>query len=117
MQLIKLGQQISVAELARMSEKMFGGLVKAVVDLDQGMMMVDSEMHADQELVFLEEYESKQSDLWGINLHPTKYGTGQFIEFDSMINMKIAWGNKSRGVDDLVTQGRIVDLVQKLVCQ
>ncbi len=116
MKLIKLGeQQISVAELLEMSEKMFGGLVKAVVDLKQGLMLIDAELHADQELVLLENYGSDQSYLWGINLHPDKYGTNEFVEFDSMINMRPAWNNLSRGVDSLVTQAEIVSMVKKMV--
>lgn len=41
---------ISVQELSKMSEKMFGGLVKAVVDIEKKIMVVDAEMHADEEL-------------------------------------------------------------------
>ena len=42
MQLIK--DKISLQELEKMSHKMFGRLVKAVVDIEQEIMVVDAEL-------------------------------------------------------------------------
>ena len=55
-----------------MSEKMFNKLVKAVVDIHKEIMVVDSELHADQEILLLDQ-ESDQDNLWRINLYPDKY--------------------------------------------
>ena len=93
-------EKISLAELTQMSQKMFTKLVKAVVDIEQKIMVIDAGMQADQEYLLLEEYGSKQADLWGINLHPQKFGTNEWVEFDSMINLRPSWGNHSREVDD-----------------
>ena len=65
MQLIK--DKISIAELKKMSEKMFGSLVKVVVDIDKQIMVVDAGLHSDEEF-FLLENGSKQEYLWGINI-------------------------------------------------
>lgn len=105
---------ISVEELSKMAEKMYGNLVKAVVDLRRGILVVDAEMHADQEQHLLEQ-DSKQNDLWGINLYPTKFGSESFIEFDSMINIRPRQQNMSRGVEDPNIRARIVELVQAKV--
>lgn len=113
MKLVK--DSVTVAELKEMSEKMFGGLVKAVVDIEQGIMMVDAPMHADEEYVLLEEHDSKQEHLWGINLFPDQAGTERFLVFDSMINLRPAWGNRTRGVDDPKIQEKIRTIVNKLV--
>ncbi|MCL4380215.1 DUF5674 family protein [Candidatus Dependentiae bacterium] len=113
MQLIR--DQISIVDLKKMSEKMFSGLVKAVVDVDQNIMMVDAAMHADQEECLLEEYDARQENLWGINLYPDRYGTEDFIEFDSMINIRPGQGNCSRSVDNLMIQHAIRKIVNKLV--
>ena len=69
-----------------MAEGMYGNLVNAVIDLSNNSMIVDAEMHADEEELLLESG-SKQADLWGINLYPERFGTDEFVEFDSMINM------------------------------
>ena len=105
---------ISVNELTVMSERMFGGLVKAVVDLERNVMVVDASMHADEERMLLE-LGSKQNDLWGINLYPELYGTNDFVEFDSMINIRPRQNNFSRSVEDVSTQQRIISLVNSLI--
>ena len=112
MQLVK--DKITLAELAEMSKKMTGNIVKAVIDIEQQIMVVDAPMHFDEEQYLLEEG-SKQDNLWGINFHPNKVGTEHFIEFDSMINLRPSRGNKTRGVDDLKTQQIIRAVTQKLV--
>jgi len=45
---------------------------------------------------------SKHADLWGINLYPDVAGE-DWLEFDSMINLRPSFGNRSPGVDDPVT--------------
>ena len=105
---------IHIPELASMAEMMYGNLVKAVVDLEKGLLIVDAEMHADEEGYLLEEG-SKQNDLWGINLYPSKFGADDFIEFDSMINIRPRQQNMSRGVDDPKIRERIIRLVEQKV--
>ncbi len=107
---------IAVSNLQKMAEGMFGNLVKAVVDLDQGIMAVDGEMHADEEALLLGDG-SQQSSLWGINLHPAQFGTSRFIEFDSVINIRPRQGNRTRSVDDEATRAAITTIVERLVTQ
>ena len=113
MRIVDKNSKISRAELKKMAEKMFGDLVKAVIDIKKEVMAVDAELHADQEQ-FLLENGSKQKDLWGINLYPGESGS-EWIEFDSMINLRPSWGNRSRGVDDLKNRKKIIEIVNKLV--
>ena len=112
MQVVK--DKISITELKKMSEKMFGGLVKAVVDIEQGIMVVDAGLHADQEYLLLEQ-DSQQEYLWGINIFPDQFGKEGFIVFDSMINLRPGFGNRTRGVDDQNIQKKIKEIVQRLV--
>lgn len=57
----------------------------------------------------LEEKLSK-TDLWGINLWFEDEGD-DFIEFDSMINVRPRQGNRSRDVEDEQTREKIVQVV------
>ena len=107
-------KSISIPELKEMSKKMQKGLVKAVVDIERGLMAVDAMMHVDLEELFLEE-ESEQENLWGINIYPDNVGKENFVEFDSMINIRPSQGNCTRGVDDIQIQKKIKALVSKLV--
>lgn len=113
MRKVDINNKISVVELRNLSENMFGELVKAVVDIEKEIMLVDAELHADQEKALLETG-SKQENLWGINLYPDEPDE-DLIEFDSMINLRPSWGNRSRGVDDENTRRTIIIIVNKLV--
>ena len=44
---------ISLADLREMAAARFGDLVKAVVDLERRLMVVDAEMHSDEEAELL----------------------------------------------------------------
>ncbi len=96
-----------------MAGNMFGNLVKAVIDVRKEIMAVDAPMHADQEAELLKNG-SKQENLWGINLYPEKFGD-EFIEFDSMINLRPNQNNRTRGIDDKKLQEKIINIVNKLV--
>jgi hypothetical protein len=58
---------------------------------------------------------SNQDDLWGINLYPNNYGTENFIEFDSMINIRPQQNNRSRSVENLDIQKQICEIVSNVV--
>ena len=103
---------ITVDELRALARGRFGDMVKGVVDLRREILVLDADMHADQEAALLAEG-SAQPDLWGINLYPD--GTDEWLEFDSMINLRPSFGNRSRGVDDASTRTAIAALVERLV--
>jgi len=105
---------INKKELADISKEQFGNLVKAVVDVGQGIMAVGGEMHADEEVVLIEQESSKREDTWGINLYPEKT-SDDWIEFDSVINLKPSFGNRSRNVDNPEIQKKIRNIIEKLV--
>lgn len=108
-----ISNYISIDELKEMSQRIFGGLVKAVVDIKKKVMVVDAAMHADEEKALLEQG-SKQDDVWGINLYPELTGN-DFIEFDSMINVRPRLNNFSRNIENKDLQKNIIDIVNKLV--
>jgi len=111
---MKLVSKISISELSAMAENMYGNLVKAVVDIEKNKLVVDAEMHADGEQYLLEDG-SRQSDLWGLNLYPNKFGADDFIEFDSMINIRPRQMNMSRDIEDTEIRNRIITLVQQKI--
>jgi hypothetical protein len=111
---MKLVDSLTIPELKEMATKMYDPLVKAVVDVRRELVVVDAAMHVDEEL-FLLDSGSEQQDLWGINLYPDSYGTDDFIEFDSMINIRPAQNNRSRSVDDEDIQKEIIEIVLGVV--
>lgn len=104
---------VTIDELKKIAADLFGNMVKAVVDIDRELLAVDAELHADIEALLLEDG-SKQKNLWGINLYPELQGE-EFIEFDSMINMRPSQNNRSRGIEDEEIRKRIAGIVAKRV--
>lgn len=65
-------------------------MIKIVVDVRQRIMTDGGDMHYEGEQILLEQ-DSQQDDLWGANWFPEK----QFIEFESLINIRPRQGNRS----------------------
>ena len=108
-----LRSAISRSDLQRIADESFGDLVKAVIDVHREVMAVGGELHADEEAALLEDG-SRQQDLWGVNLYPSMEAEAM-IEFDSLINIRPAHGNRSRTVEDETTRKTIIDLVNQLI--
>ncbi|OGX50522.1 MAG: hypothetical protein A2267_02525 [Omnitrophica WOR_2 bacterium RIFOXYA12_FULL_38_10] len=108
-----ISDKISLSELRSMAKNVFGDLVKAVVDVETGVIALDAELHSDLEGILLQNG-SLQKNLWGINLYPGIDGE-DFIEFDSMINMRPSISNMSRGVEDEKIRSKIRQIVAKRI--
>lgn len=111
MQIIK--DKITLNKIKELTAKGFGDFIKAVVDVEKGIMAIDAELHADEEALLLENG-STQENLWGINIYPAQEKADR-IEFDSMINLKPTQGNRSRSVEDKTIQEKILKIVEALI--
>jgi len=106
-------QPVPRAILDEKAKGLFGDMIKVVVDVRRRIMAIGGELHADEERVLLEDG-SAQPDLWDINLY-NEIPHPDWLEFDSMINLRPNQGNRSRGVEDPSLQERIPAIVQDLV--
>ena len=106
-------ESIALDQVKGLASQQFGDMVKACVDLGRGIMAIGGELHSDEEAALLQDG-SRQSDVWGINLYPDE-PADTWVEFDSMINVRPAQGNRSRGVDDPAVQVEIRRPVDRLV--
>lgn len=113
MRLVTDEDPIALDELRTLAANRFGDMVKGVADVARGILLIDADMHADQEAMLLSEG-SRQQDLWGFNLYPAVEGD-EWIELDSMINLRPSLGNRSRGVDDPGTGAAVLELIRRLV--
>ncbi|MDP2939474.1 MAG: DUF5674 family protein [Candidatus Omnitrophota bacterium] len=104
---------LTINELQEIAANTFGALVKAVVDTERELIALDAELHSDLEALLLEDG-SKQRNLWGINLYP-QAKPDEFIEFDSVINIRPSQGNRSRSVEDDQIRRKITEIVAKII--
>ena len=106
-------ETLLLGDLKKLAEAGFGNMVKAVVDIDKELIAVDAELHSDLEALLLDNG-SRQKDMWGINLYPEMVGE-DFVEFDSLINIRPSHGNRSRGVENEETRCKIIAVVLKRI--
>ena len=112
--IVILKNPITTVDLKRIASEGFGDIIKAVVDVEKEIMAIGGELHVDIEVVLMENHSSLHQNTWGINLYPNQTGD-EFVEFDSMINLKPSIGNRTRNVEDLKIQKRIREIVKKFI--
>ena len=105
---------ITQDELRELAREQYGDIIKAVVDVEKSIMGVGGELHVDIQSLLIEKEHSHGDMTWGINLYLDKTGD-DFIEFDSMVNLKPLIGNRSRGVESEDIRKDIRAIVAKLV--
>lgn len=106
-------EKISRDELKKIAQESFGEMAKAVVDIEQEILVVGGELHADGEALLLEQG-SKQENLWGINIYPDKLRE-EWIEYTSLINVRPAQGNRSLEIQDMDIKEKIKKIIDKLI--
>ena len=105
-----LQQKRERLDLLKTAAVLFDGeMIKAVVDIRRELIAIDAELHADLEEMLLSSG-SSQEDLWGINLYPEETEE-DFIEYDSLINIRPRQNNRSRGIEDDETRTKVDEVV------
>ena len=85
-------ETITLDEIRVLAQARFGDMIKGVVDLERGVLLLDADLHADQEATLLADG-SKQTNL----------------------NLRPSFGNRSRGVDDAATREAIAAFMARVV--
>ena len=108
-----LKEPVSIAELTSVANELYGDMVKAVADVKNNVIAIDAELHSDLERMLLEEG-SEQENLWGFNIYP-EMGDEDFVEFDSLINIRPRQNNRSRSVEDENLRSKIIEIINKYI--
>ena len=106
--------KITISELKDIASEMYGDMVKADVDVAKRLIVINAELHADIEQFMLDNG-SLQKDIWGINLYPDQFGSPDFIEYDSLINIRPGQGNRSRDVENAEVREIIARIVREAI--
>jgi hypothetical protein len=86
------------------------GYVKVVIDVKRGILVAGGALHVDGEKLMLEDG-SRQADLWGGGID---FETGE-IDFDSMINIRPAQGNRAREVLDSKIRKQMEEIIHRFL--
>jgi hypothetical protein len=111
--IVVVSRRIDAAELKRLVGLYFEDMVKYVVDVERRVAAVGGELHADAEVLLLEQG-SRQADLWGANYSPGR-GRDRCIEFTALINIRPTQGNRSMEIEDAATRERVREITFALV--
>ena len=106
-------EPINIKEIIEMANRGYGDMVKAVADVDREIIAIDSDLHSDLETLLLQDG-SIQEALWGYNIYPELDGE-DFIEFDSLINIRPRQNNFSRDVENSQIQSKIFAITNKYI--
>jgi hypothetical protein len=91
----------------------FPDMVKFVVDVEQRLIALGGELHADAEALLIDR-ECRQEALWGGNYFPGA-GEADCIVYTSLINIRPAQGNPSMVLQDPKLRERVREIVFALV--
>lgn len=107
-----ISSPLSRHELVSIAQEGFGDFIKGVVDIERKVVAIGGELHADEEALLLSQG-SKQENVWGVNLYPEK-SVDEWIEYNSMINVRPLQSNRTRGVEDTAIREKIITIVNAL---
>lgn len=108
-----ISSKITKKEIIEKYLTYFKTMTKAVVDIKKEVIALDAELHSDLEVCLLEN-NSKQENLWGINLYPYK-DKNDFIEYTALINIRPHQNNRSMEIEDQTIRKKIEEIVYKLI--
>lgn len=113
-QITIITKKVPIEQIQNVAKELFGIMAKAVVDVEQEIIAVGGEFHADAEKILLENG-SNQANLWGINLYPFTEKINDFIEYHSLINLRPNQDNRSMMVENSLLRENIKNTVFKLI--
>lgn len=111
--MIILKEQVTIQYIDELAQNLYGDMIKAVADVDKGVIAIDAELHSDLEMLLLEDG-SCQESLWGFNIYP-QLEEDDYIEFDSLINIRPRQNNRSRDVENEEIRKKIIVLVNQFI--
>ena len=109
-------KQILLSSLPNIEDEMYFNdeeMVKAVADIDNGVLAINAPLHSDLEQLLLDNG-SEQKSLYGFNIYFDKE-----IEYDSLINpprnREAGFPREGRGVADPEAKEAIKEIVDKWI--
>ncbi len=96
--IVVLDHRINIEEVKSLAELWYGTMIKGAVDIEHERVALGGDYHIeDSEL--LTATGSKFEDIWGFNIRFEENPDG-VLEFDSMVNIKPNFGNRSRNINN-----------------
>lgn len=108
-----LDNKINIDEVKKMADSWYGTMIKGAVDIELGRVALGGDYHIEGSEV-LTASGSKFEDVWGFNIRFEESPDG-VLEFDSMVNIKPNFGNRSRGINNEEVMKKATDIIRKFI--
>ena len=93
-----LKKQVTMEEVRVLATEWYGTMIKGTVDIAKDKVALGGDYHMETFELLVKDG-STHTDVWGFNIRFDENQDG-ILEFDSLVNIKPALGNKSRSVED-----------------
>lgn len=108
-----LDHKISIEEVKKMADFWYGTMIKGAVDIELGRVALGGDYHIEGSEL-LTASGSKFEDIWGFNIRFEENPEG-ILEFDSMVNIKPNFGNRSRSINNEETIKKAEEIIYKFI--
>lgn len=108
-----LNHQITTEEVKKMADAWYGTMIKGTLDIEQERVALGGDYHIESSEM-LTSSGSKFEDVWGFNIRFEENPNG-VLEFDSMVNIKPNFGNRSRGINNEEVIKKATGIIYKFI--
>ena len=108
-----LDKKINIDEVKKLADIWYGTMIKGAVDIEGERVALGGDYHIeDSEL--LTSTGSKFEDIWGFNIRFEENLDG-VLEFDSMVNIKPDFGNRSRNINNEEVVKKATEIILRFI--
>ena len=108
-----LDNKINMDEVKALALFWYGTMIKGTVDIGLGRVALGGDYHIESSEI-LSSSGSKFEDIWGFNIRFEEKKDG-ILEFDSMVNIKPNFGNRSRGINNEEIIKKAREIIYKFI--
>lgn len=108
-----LDHKISIEEVKKLADFWYGTMIKGTVDIELGRVALGGDYHIESSEI-LTASGSKFEDVWGFNIRFEENENG-VLEFDSMVNIKPNFSNRSRGIGNEEVIKKATEIIYKFI--
>ncbi len=108
-----LDNKINITEVKKMADFWYGTMIKGTVDIEMERVALGGDYHIESSEI-LTNSGSKFEDVWGFNIRFEEKPDG-VLEFDSMVNIKPNFGNRSRNINNDEITKKATEIIYKFI--
>jgi hypothetical protein len=111
--IIILKEKINIEKVKELADFWYSTMIKGAVDIEGEKVALGGDYHI-EDAELLTSTGSKLEFIWGFNIRFEENPEG-VLEFDSMVNIKPNFGNRSRGINDPEITKKATEIIYRFI--